>query len=153
MAARALSRPFAALAKQISRPTRVAAVFPQRFMSDRVPIPEAKWKQNPDLDNVVPSNFDQATGLERAEMLAEMEGRSIFEEAPIGPFGTAENPVMVESIFEERIMGCPGDCGGGDTRNNNNVRWFVISAAKPYVCPTCSQVFALQKIAGETYNF
>jgi hypothetical protein len=41
---------------------------------------------------------------------------------PIGPFGTAANPVMVESIFDERIMGCPGDCGGGDTRNNNNVR-------------------------------
>ena len=41
---------------------------------------------------------------------------------PIGPFGTAENPVEVESIFEERIMGCPGDCAGGDTRANNEVR-------------------------------
>jgi hypothetical protein len=29
---------------------------------------------------------------------------------------------MVESIFEERIMGCPGDCAGGDTRANNEVR-------------------------------
>jgi len=58
-----------------------SAVFPQRFMSGRVPIPDPTWKQNPDLDNVVPSNLDQATGLERAEILAEMEGRSIFEEA------------------------------------------------------------------------
>lgn len=58
-----------------------SAVFPQRFMSGRVPIPDPAWKQNPDLDNVVPSNLDQATGLERAEILAEMEGRSIFEEA------------------------------------------------------------------------
>ena len=57
------------------------AVFPKRFMSDKQPLPEPTWKQDPDLDNIVPSNFDQATGLERAEMLAEMEGRSIFEEA------------------------------------------------------------------------
>ena len=59
---------------------------------------------------------------------------------PIGPFGTESDPVLVESIFDERIMGCPGDCAGGDTRANNEVRWFVVSAAKPYTCPTCKQV-------------
>ena len=42
---------------------------------------------------------------------------------PIGPFGTAADPVLVESIFDERIMGCPGDCAGGDTRANNEVRY------------------------------
>jgi hypothetical protein len=50
-------------------------------MSDKQPLPEPTWKQDPNIDNIIPSNFDQATGLERAEMLAEMEGRSIFEEA------------------------------------------------------------------------
>ena len=46
---------------------------------------------------------------------------------PIGPFGTEANPVEVESIFDERIMGCPGDCAGGDTRANNEVRCALLS--------------------------
>jgi len=130
-----------------------AALMPARFMGARVPLPEPTWKQQDGIENTVSTNLDAATGLERAEMLAAMEGRNIFDDAPIGPFGTAENPVEVESIFEERIMGCPGDCAGGDTRANNEVRWFVVTSAKPYTCPTCKQVFALKKVAGDTYNF
>eukprot|EP00961_Rhodomonas_salina_P130806 1761027-Rhodomonas_salina.2 len=41
---------------------------------------------------------------------------------PIGPFGTRENPVIVESIYEERIMGCPGGCASGDTESFNELR-------------------------------
>jgi hypothetical protein len=51
---------------------------------------------------------------------------------PSGPFGTAANPVQVESIFNERIMGCPGDCAGGDTRANNEVRCVCLSGV--FVC-------------------
>ncbi len=49
-------------------------------MSARAPLPEPKWKQQDDLDNKIPTDLDQATGLERAEMLAELEGKSLFEE-------------------------------------------------------------------------
>jgi len=128
-------------------------MMPSRFLSARVPLPEPKWKQQDDIEGTIATNMDSATGLERAEMLADMEGRNLFDDAPIGPFGTATEPVEVESIFDERIMGCPGDCAGGDTRANNEVRWFVVTSAKPYTCPTCDQVFTLKKVAGETYNF
>jgi len=127
--------------------------MPARFFSARVPLPEPKWKQQDGIEEKVATSLDMATGLERAEMLAALEGKNIFDEAPIGPFGTAADPVLVESIFDERIMGCPGDCAGGDTRANNEVRWFVVTSAKPYTCPTCQQVFALKKVAGDTYNF
>lgn len=48
-------------------------------MSARAPIPEPKWKQDKNIDDIIPSELDQATGLERAEMLAEMEGKQLFD--------------------------------------------------------------------------
>ncbi len=50
------------------------------LLSARAPIPEPKWKQQDNLDNKIPTDMDQATGLERAEMLADLEGKSLFEE-------------------------------------------------------------------------
>lgn len=52
-------------------------------MSGRVPLPTPAWKQADNLDTIVPSDMDQATGLERAEMLAGLEGRKIFEEEAV----------------------------------------------------------------------
>ena len=60
---------------------RFAAVMPARFMGARVPLPEPKWKQQAGLEGTVATNLDQATGLERAEMLAAMEGRNLFDDA------------------------------------------------------------------------
>jgi hypothetical protein len=60
---------------------RFAAVMPARFMGARVPLPEPKWKQQTGLEGTVATNLDQATGLERAEMLAAMEGRNLFDDA------------------------------------------------------------------------
>eukprot|EP00283_Hemiselmis_rufescens_P018068 CAMPEP_0173439742 /NCGR_PEP_ID=MMETSP1357-20121228/21488_1 /TAXON_ID=77926 /ORGANISM="Hemiselmis rufescens, Strain PCC563" /LENGTH=157 /DNA_ID=CAMNT_0014405139 /DNA_START=10 /DNA_END=483 /DNA_ORIENTATION=+ len=130
----------------------VAAAAP-RFMSGRTPNPDPVWKQASNLDNIIPSDMDQATGIERAEILAEMEGKPLFEEGMVGPFGTDSNPVMVESIYEERIVGCPGDCDKGNTAVNNEMRWFLVTSAQPYKCASCGQVFALKKIAGAEYNF
>lgn len=50
-------------------------------MSARVPNPEPKWDQSAEIDSIIPTDLDQVTGLERAELLAEMEGRDIFDKA------------------------------------------------------------------------
>mmetsp|Transcript_19960 Transcript_19960/g.31252 ORF Transcript_19960/g.31252 Transcript_19960/m.31252 type:complete len:111 (-) Transcript_19960:163-495(-) len=78
---------------------------------------------------------------------------NLVSQQPVGPYGTAENPVVIESINDERIVGCPGGCDGADTRSNNEIRWFVLTSAKPYTCPSCSQVYKLKKIDGPGYNF
>lgn len=72
-------------------------------MSSRVPLPEPMWKQAENIEDTVATNMDHATSLERAEMLANLEGRNVFDEHPIGHIGTKENPYVVESIFNERI--------------------------------------------------
>ena len=51
-----------------------------------------------------------ATGLEREELEFELEGKQRFDlDPPSGPFGTKEAPAIVESYFDKRIVGCPGD--------------------------------------------
>jgi len=58
-----------------------AALMPVRFFSARVPLPEPKWKQQDGIEGKIATSLDMATGLERAEMLAALEGKNIFDEA------------------------------------------------------------------------
>ncbi|TVU35979.1 hypothetical protein EJB05_17887 [Eragrostis curvula] len=71
-----------------------------------------------------------ATGLEREELEAELQGKKRFDMDPtVGPFGTKEEPAVIESYYNKRIVGCPG--GEGD---------------EPHECPVCSQYFVLKVI-------
>jgi hypothetical protein len=90
----------------------------------------------------IPSNLEHSVGLERAEAEAAAQGKDLFEPQLVGPFGTKEHPVIVESIHHERIVGCPGHCSDGDTSNNNEIRWFKVTSKAPFVCADCGQVCA-----------
>jgi len=58
----------------------------------------------------VPDDLEQATGIERAELLAKLEGKELFDVGPlmITSFGTKKNPVMVKSVDSIRHVGCSG---------------------------------------------
>ncbi|XP_014620654.1 putative cytochrome c oxidase subunit 5b isoform X2 [Glycine max] len=85
------------------------------------------------VEDVVPI----ATGHEREEIQADLEGRDILEiNHPVGPFGTKEAPAVVKSYFDRRIVGCPGDEEG-----EHDVVWFWLEKGKPIECPVCSQYF------------
>ena len=90
----------------------------------------------------IPGNLEHSVGLERAEAEALAQGKDLFEPQLVGPFGTKEHPVVVESIHHERVVGCPGHCDAGDTSNNNEIRWFKVTSKAPYVCADCGQVCA-----------
>jgi cytochrome c oxidase subunit 5b len=59
-------------------------------------------------DDTIPSDLEQATGLEKKEIDALMAGI----EDPFnmglntGPWGTKDKPTLVPSMFEERLVGC-----------------------------------------------
>ncbi|TMW80963.1 hypothetical protein EJD97_013233 [Solanum chilense] len=83
-----------------------------------------------------------ATGHEREELEAELQGRDILDiNFPEGPFGTKEAPAVVKSYYDRRIVGCPGD--EGDERD---VVWFWLEKGKPHECPVCSQYFVLEVV-------
>ncbi|TKY48106.1 Cytochrome c oxidase subunit 5b-2 [Spatholobus suberectus] len=92
-----------------------------------------------------------ATGHEREEIHAELEGRDILEiNHPVGPFGTKEAPAVVKSYFDRRIVGCPG----GEGEDEHDVVWFWLEKGKPYECPVCSQYFELKVVGpgGDPYG-
>ncbi|XP_068652402.1 cytochrome c oxidase subunit 5b-1, mitochondrial isoform X1 [Aristolochia californica] len=86
-----------------------------------------------------------ATGLEREEIEAELEGSKRFDlDPPVGPFGTKEAPAIIKSSFNKRLVGCPG----GEGEDEHDVVWFWLEKGKPHECPVCSQYFMLE-VVGE----
>ncbi|CAN6341044.1 unnamed protein product [Urochloa humidicola] len=67
-----------------------------------------------------------ATGLEREELEAELQ----------------EEPAVIESYYNKRIVGCPG----GEGEDEHDVVWFWLEKDKPHECPVCSQYFVLKVI-------
>ncbi|GAA0139016.1 hypothetical protein Leryth_011729 [Lithospermum erythrorhizon] len=84
-----------------------------------------------------------ATGHEREELQAELEGRQILDtDFPVGPFGTKEKPAVVKSYYDRRIVGCPG----GEGEEEHDVVWFWLEKGKSHECPVCTQYFVLEVV-------
>jgi cytochrome c oxidase subunit 5b len=58
----------------------------------------------------VPTDLEQATGLERLEILGKMQGIDIFDMKPLDAsrMGTLDNPIIVKSFGDEQYAGCTG---------------------------------------------
>jgi uncharacterized Zn-finger protein len=87
-----------------------------------------------------PSIFDQATGLERAEI----DHPDLFKHNEVlrGPFGTAENPVMIQSNFDARIVGCTGQAPPED----HDLFWINVEKGQIATCGQCGQCFSLDPL-------
>ncbi|XP_074285602.1 cytochrome c oxidase subunit 5b-1, mitochondrial-like [Silene latifolia] len=134
----AISKPSSfLLSPRIATATAAAtatAFIPRLFSSDSsVSKPTSK------VEDVMPI----ATGHEREELEAELEGRDILEiNHPEGPFGTKEEPAIVRSYYDRRIVGCPG----GEGEDEHDVVWFWLEKDKPHECPVCTQYFKLEVV-------
>ncbi|KAK9060473.1 hypothetical protein SSX86_021177 [Deinandra increscens subsp. villosa] len=84
-----------------------------------------------------------ATGHEREELEAELQGRDILDiNFPEGPFGTKAKPAVVRSYYDQRIVGCPG----GEGEDEHDVVWFWLKKGEPHECPVCTQYFTLEVV-------
>eukprot|EP00042_Codosiga_hollandica_P016340 m.41430 g.41430 ORF g.41430 m.41430 type:complete len:148 (-) comp46154_c0_seq4:180-623(-) len=105
-------------------------------------------KDNPTglgVSGVIPSELDQATGRERAELLEHLKGNTDpFGMAgyKVGPWGTKENPRKVPSHLDSRIVGCVCE------PEAERIYWFEVKAGENAVCP-CGQYFCLTKATSE----
>ncbi|KAF7976965.1 hypothetical protein HWV62_5033 [Athelia sp. TMB] len=88
----------------------------------------------------VPTEVEQATGLDRLELLAEMQGQKLFDEEPLPAefTGTKENPVLVYSLDTERLIGCTGS-----PADSHDLHWFMLKEEKNRRCPECGSVYKL----------
>lgn len=82
----------------------------------------------------------QVATPEAEHMCGVLELYEYLKSSPfVGPFGTVENPVLVPSINDERMVGCTG--GTGD--NEHVPLWFRCREGFLYRCGECDQVFML----------
>ncbi|KAF2755277.1 cytochrome c oxidase subunit VB [Pseudovirgaria hyperparasitica] len=89
----------------------------------------------------VPTDAEQATGLERLELIGKMQGVDIFDMKPLDAsrLGTMENPIMVRSAGEEQYAGCTGFPAG-----SHNVLWQLMTRKRPIArCPECGSVYKM----------
>ena len=74
----------------------------------------------------VPTDIEQATGLERLEILGKMQGVDIFDMRPLDSSrrGTLEDPIVVRSAGDEQYCGCTG-CPA----DSHVVQWITVCHA------------------------
>ncbi|EJU05002.1 COX5B-domain-containing protein [Dacryopinax primogenitus] len=93
----------------------------------------------------VPTDVDQATGLERLQLLGEIEGIDVFDQGPleVNRLGTLADPIMVECLADERIVGCTGF-----PADSHDTIWLscTIHGQNRHRCPECGCVYALDDL-------
>jgi len=95
-----------------------------------------KWAEAIKREREIDSRI---VGLERIEALGlgeEIAGEPVLT----GPFGTKDNPVVVHSYFNSRVVGCQG--GPGDLAHD--LLWHEVRREKPLICLECGQFFVLK---------
>ncbi|KAI9472155.1 MAG: cytochrome c oxidase subunit VB-domain-containing protein [Benjaminiella poitrasii] len=95
----------------------------------------------------VPTDLEQATGLERQELLAKLEGREFFDMEPLNMthIGTVKNPIVVKSHDPIRFVGCTGF-----PAESHDVIWINLDKSHEHDrCPECGSVFTMDFVGSE----
>ncbi|KAI5283238.1 Cytochrome c oxidase subunit 4 [Ascosphaera aggregata] len=123
----------------------------------------------------IPTDLDQATGVDRYELLHQMEGLDAWDMTPLessrkgillislhytsvyeeergkrklirtDDSGTIENPIKVKSGGPEQYVGCSGSPAG-----SHEPLWIVLSKDRPIArCMECGSVYEMEYIGPE----
>ncbi|CAL8279820.1 cytochrome c oxidase subunit 5B, mitochondrial [Gadus morhua] len=86
----------------------------------------------------IPTDEEQATGLEKVIMTAAKEGADPYNlMRPKEYAGSKADPHMVPSITDKRIVGCVCE------EDNTAVVWFWLHQGEPQRCPSCGAHYQL----------
>lgn len=111
-----------------------------RRLATKAEGPPVVAEVKPGVVGEIPSILDQGTGLERAEI----DHPDLFKHNEVlrGPFGTAENPVLIQSNYDSRIVGCTGKANPDD----HDLVWLSVEKGENSTCRECGQVFELDPL-------
>ncbi|XP_053320644.1 cytochrome c oxidase subunit 5B, mitochondrial [Spea bombifrons] len=86
----------------------------------------------------IPTDEEQATGLEKEIMVAQEHGADPYSVlSPRQYAGTKEDPHIVPSISNKRIVGCICE------EDNTSVIWFWLHQGEAQRCPSCGSHYKL----------
>lgn len=123
-----------------------------RFLLNKAPVADKDVKTAQDLaevtgpasligqgskPGVIPTDWDQATGLQRLELLGKREGVDVFDmEMPITEGkGTMESPYLVPTYIGYRYVGCKGSA-----EHDHKPYWMKVEEGKVSRCWQCGTV-------------
>ncbi|KAG9293879.1 hypothetical protein G9A89_019217 [Geosiphon pyriformis] len=89
----------------------------------------------------IPTGLEQATGPERAELLAALEGRELWDLSPlkVDHLGTKADPIIVRSSESFRLFGCTGF-----PADSHDILWLRLERSHEFDrCPECGSVYKL----------
>lgn len=134
---RAAARPAVRAARVSFKPARAFSVT-ARASSGGPPPPQLYGTGA--QPGTVPTDIEQATGLERLQLLGELEGVSVFDDQPLDSsrLGTKADPVLVLSYDAERLVGC-----SGVPADSHEVLWFELKKDKLGRCTECGSVYKM----------
>ncbi|KAK8198763.1 Cytochrome c oxidase subunit 4 [Zalaria obscura] len=92
----------------------------------------------------IPTDLEQATGLERLEILGKMQGIDVFDMRPLDSSrkGTMQEPIVVKSFGDEQYLGCTGF-----PADTHVVKWLTCSRDRPIErCPECGSVYQMEYV-------
>ncbi|PWO00855.1 putative COX4-cytochrome-c oxidase chain IV [Tilletiopsis washingtonensis] len=89
----------------------------------------------------VPTDEEQATGLERFELEHKLAGQDAFDMTPLQAdrMGTTKEPIKVLSYFPTRIIGCSGSPAG-----SHDTVWLHLNRdLQHHRCSECGSVYEM----------
>lgn len=94
-------------------------------------------------EGTIPSDLEQATGLERLELLGNLEGIEVFDTKPLDSSrrGTMDDPIIVDSYDDYRYVGCTGSPAGSHT-----VMWLKPTVDQVARCWECGSVYKVNPV-------
>lgn len=97
----------------------------------------------------IPTDLEQATGLERFELLGKREGVDVWDsENPITEGkGTMQDPYLVPTYFGYRFVGCKGKNG-----EDHKPYWMRVEEGKPGRCWHCGNVYAAKYLGDPAHQ-
>ncbi|GAA5998508.1 cytochrome c oxidase subunit IV [Rhodotorula paludigena] len=89
----------------------------------------------------IPTDLEQATGLERFELLHKLKGEEAFSLEPleVPRLGTVEDPIKVFSLDATRIVGCTGF-----PVDSHDTILFTAHKDKAIRCPECGCAYQVE---------
>ncbi|KAI7872746.1 cytochrome c oxidase [Spinellus fusiger] len=141
----------AALRAPLRTPLRASSSVVRTFSAVRSYSAVAKPSENSVAPGgkagEVPTDLEQATGLERLELLAKLQGKELFDMEPLDMthLGTVKNPIVVDSHDPIRFVGCTGY-----PVDAHDVIWINLDKSHEHDrCPECGSVFTMNFVGSE----
>ncbi|XP_048761702.2 cytochrome c oxidase subunit 5B, mitochondrial-like [Ostrea edulis] len=108
---------------------------------------EDHFKGNKEIEGQVPDLGGHAVGMERYEILCEMEGKDPWDMKPSTKqkgFGTRDNPHIVNSVYDRRLVGCICD------EDTGQIQYFWLYKGEPKRC-YCGHFFKIKEIGSSDF--